>query len=93
MAKNKMSAPKKSGNSTSDTPIIAMNLDGFLIEVASNSEEGDKNLRTIAKEIQKRYNAHDDLRDAVEHVLLVSEDGEMDDLDFIMLRDALKKSK
>ena len=68
MAKSKMSAPRKSGNSTNDTPIIAMNLDDFLIEVASNTEDGDKGLRTIAKEIQKRYNRYPLLVAFIQHL-------------------------
>ncbi len=58
---SKMTAPKSSGNSTTDTPILVMTVGDFQVEVASNNEEGDKDLRNTAKEIRKRYNAHDDL--------------------------------
>ena len=48
-----------SGNSTKKTPVLTMNIDGFQVEVASNTEAGDKQLLKVAKEIRKRHNAYD----------------------------------
>ena len=61
------------------SPIIAMNLDDFLIEVASNTEDGDKGLRTIAKEIQKRYNRYPLLVAFIQHLGNLSDPAEMED--------------
>lgn len=56
---SKMTVPRVSGNSTTDTPTIAMNIGDFLLEVTSNTEVGDKQLQKVAKEIRKRHNAYD----------------------------------
>lgn len=54
-----MTAPKKSGNSTVDTPTLSMRVGDFIVEVTSESAGGDKELLKVAKAIRKRHNAYD----------------------------------
>ena len=73
--------------STDDMPSLVMSVDGIQVEVASQWEDTDKDLRTTAKEIRKRYNVYDELLDAIEQALTASEDGgDMDDIDWKQLQ-------
>ena len=89
---SKMSSYKSSGNSTTETPMLVMHVDGFQVEIAPETENDDKGLRGIAKKIRQRYNAHEELVDAIESVLIASEDGgDMDDIDWPNLQSLFGK--
>lgn len=71
----KLSAPQESGNSSEDMPLWSMNAGTFHVEIGSHSDEHDKEIPEFAKEVRKRVNAYDELVNAIEHVLIASEDG------------------
>jgi hypothetical protein len=97
MSNKKLSLPKESGNSTEDTPIIAMNFGGFLVEIASNKEENDSKLMDAAKELRKRNNAYDGMLMELEESLndLTNWDGTPDAMEIIKenIEDRIKKAK
>jgi len=97
MSNKKLSLPKESGNSTEDTPIIAMNFGGYLVEIASNSQRGDKKLMDVAKELRKRNNAYDGMLMELEESLndLTNWDGTSDAMEIIKenIEDRIKKAK
>ncbi len=97
MSNKKLSLPKESGNSTSDTPVIAMNFGGFLVEIASNKEADDGKLMKAAKELRRRNNAYDGMLMELEESLndLKNWDGTPDAMEIIQenIADRIKKAK
>lgn len=97
---SKISSFKTSGNSTSNTPVLTMSVDGFQVEIASETDRGDKELtalRGIAKKIRKRYNAYDGMLMELEEALkdLENWDGTGGSLQILKdnITDRIKKAK
>lgn len=97
MSNKKLSLPKKSGSSTSDTPVIAMNFGGFLVEIAANKEADDGKLMKAAKELRMRNNAYDGMLMELEESLkdLKNWDGTPDSMEIIQenIADRIRKAK
>lgn len=97
MSNKKLSVPKKSGNSTEDTPIIAMNFGGFLVEITADGYENDSKLMDAAKELRKRNNAYDGMLMELEESLkdLTNWDGTPEVMEIIKenIADRIKKAK
>jgi len=93
----KLSSPKQSGNSTSDTPLMVMQAEGFSIEIGSNTEDDDKKLTSFAKKLRQRNNAYDGMLMELEESLkdLTNWDGTPEAMGFIKenIADRIKKAK
>jgi hypothetical protein len=93
----KLSSPKQSGNSTSDTPLMVMQAEGFSIEIGSNTEDDDKKLTSFAKKLRQRNNAYDGMLMELEESLkdLTNWDGTPEAMEIIKenIADRIKKAK
>ena len=93
----KLTAPKKSGNSTKEIPIVAMRLGKFLVEVAAGVQDDDEKLFQVSKEIRRRHNAYDGMLMELEESLkdLENWDGTPDAMEILKdnIRDRIKKAK
>ena len=94
-----MSSFKDSGNSTPELPTLVMQVGNFQVEItpllAQDNER--KELRKMAKQVRKRYNAYEGMRMELKETLkdLKNWDGTPDAMHILMynIKDRIEKSK
>jgi hypothetical protein len=95
MKPKKLTAPVD--NSNANMPLFVMQFGPFSVEIGSNSDSEDKNLKAAAKELRKRNNAYDGMLMELEESLkdLTNWDGTPEAMEIIKenIADRIKKAK